>query len=75
MYLALGLVEWNQISKNTNWGVILLFASAISLGIQMKNHGTAVWIGESFIYSFQFLLNRFENGRLVIESGVGYNRG
>lgn len=60
LYMASGLVSWNTISKNTNWGVILLFASAISLGIQMKNHGTAVWLGNSFIHSFQFLLDRFE---------------
>ena len=46
LYLATGLVEWNQVSKNTNWGVILLFAGAISLGVQMKNTGTALWIGQ-----------------------------
>ena len=40
--------------------MILLFGAAISLGIQMKNHGTAVWLGNSFIHSFQFLLDRFE---------------
>ena len=60
LFMATGLVNWNTISRNTNWGVILLFSSAISLGIQMKNHGTAVWIGESFIYSFQYLIERFD---------------
>ena len=60
LYMAVGLVDWNTLSKNTNWGVILLFAAAISLGIQMKNTGTAEWIGESFIYTFQDLLQRFE---------------
>ena len=37
------------ISKNTNWGVILLFAGVISLGIQMKNTGAAQWIGSLII--------------------------
>ena len=60
LYMAAGLVDWNTISKNTNWGVILLFSAAISLGIQMKNTGTAQWIGESFIYTFQGLLEQFE---------------
>ncbi len=49
LYMATGLVEWKDISQHTNWGVILLFAGAISLGVQMKNAGTAEWIGNSII--------------------------
>ena len=49
LYMATGLVEWKDISKNTNWGVILLFSAAISLGIQMKSTGAAQWIGNSII--------------------------
>ncbi len=49
LYLATGLIEWKDVSKNTNWGVILLFAGAISLGIQMKNTGAAQWIGNLII--------------------------
>ena len=59
MYLALGLVEWNQISKNTNWGVILLFAGAISLGVQMKDTGLALWVGNSIISNFSPLIEKF----------------
>jgi sodium-dependent dicarboxylate transporter 2/3/5 len=50
LYMASGVVEWKEISRNTNWGVILLFAGVISLGIQMKDTGTAQWIGSSIIY-------------------------
>jgi len=60
LYLATGIVSWNTISRNTNWGIIFLFASAISLGAQMKNHGTAVWISDSFIDMFQFLINQYD---------------
>ena len=49
LYMATGLVEWKDISKNTNWGVILLFSGVISLGIQMKNTGAAQWIGNLII--------------------------
>jgi len=49
LYMATGLVEWKEISKNTNWGVILLFSGVISLGIQMKNTGAAQWVGNSII--------------------------
>jgi sodium-dependent dicarboxylate transporter 2/3/5 len=59
IYLATGLVEWKQVSKNTNWGVILLFSGAISLGVQMKNTGTALWIGNSLIGQFSTLIDQF----------------
>ena len=28
LYLSFGLIEWQEINKNTNWGVILLFGAA-----------------------------------------------
>ena len=59
LYMATGLVEWKQVSRNTNWGVILLFAGAISLGIQMKNTGTALWIGNSVMSQFSPLIDQF----------------
>ncbi len=59
LYMATGLVEWKQVSQNTNWGVILLFAGAISLGVQMKNTGTAEWIGNSLMSQFAFLMDQF----------------
>ena len=59
LYMATGLVEWKQVSQNTNWGVILLFASAISLGVQMKNTGTALWIGNSLMSLFSPLIDQF----------------
>jgi len=59
LYMAFGLVDWKDVSKHTNWGVILLFAAAISLGVQMKNTGAAVWIGESLISQFSFLSAQF----------------
>ncbi len=59
LYMALGLVEWKQVSRNTNWGVILLFAGAISLGVQMKNTGAALWIGNSIMGHFSLLIDQF----------------
>lgn len=59
LYMATGLVEWKQVSQNTNWGVILLFAGAISLGVQMKNTGTALWIGNSLMSLFLPLIDQF----------------
>tara|TARA_B100000315_G_C14485629_1_gene545043 strand:- start:533 stop:1204 length:672 start_codon:yes stop_codon:yes gene_type:complete len=59
LYMALGLVDWQDVSKHTNWGVILLFAAAISLGVQMKNTGAAIWIGNSLISQFSSLITQF----------------
>jgi len=59
IYLATGLVDWKQVSNNTNWGVILLFAGVISLGVQMKNTGTALWIGNSIMGQFSPLIDEF----------------
>ena len=59
LYMATGLVEWKQVSRNTNWGVILLFAGVISLGVQMKNTGAALWIGNSMMSQFSSLIDQF----------------
>ena len=51
------MVEWQDINRNTNWGVILLFGAAISLGIQMRETGAALWAAEQALkyldYAFQ----------------------
>ena len=59
LYMAFGLVDWKDVSKHTNWGVILLFAAAISLGLQMKNTGAAVWIGNALVNQFSPLISHF----------------
>ena len=54
-YLAFGLIEWKEINRNTNWGVILLFGAAISLGIQMKETGAALWVAEKTLISLELI--------------------
>jgi sodium-dependent dicarboxylate transporter 2/3/5 len=49
LFLISGLVQWEDINSGVNWGVILLYAAAISLGVQMKDTGAAQWIAESFL--------------------------
>jgi len=48
-FLISGLVKWEDVNSGVNWGVVLLYAAAISLGVQMKDTGAAQWIAESFI--------------------------
>jgi sodium-dependent dicarboxylate transporter 2/3/5 len=49
LYLSFGLVEWQELNRNTNWGVILLFGAAISIGFQMKETGAALWVATKAI--------------------------
>ena len=55
LYLSFGLIEWQEINRNTNWGVILLFGSAISLGIQMKETGAALWVAEGILHYLEII--------------------
>jgi sodium-dependent dicarboxylate transporter 2/3/5 len=46
-FLILGLVRWEDINSGVNWGVVLLYAAAISLGVEMKETGAAEWVADS----------------------------
>ena len=47
LFLILGLVRWEDINSGVNWGVVLLYAAAISLGVEMKETGAAEWVAQS----------------------------
>jgi sodium-dependent dicarboxylate transporter 2/3/5 len=51
-FLVFGLVRWEDINSGVNWGVVLLYAASISLGVEMKATGAAEWVGQNFL---QFL--------------------
>jgi sodium-dependent dicarboxylate transporter 2/3/5 len=53
LYLVFGLIHWDDLNRNTNWGVILLFGAAISMGLQMKDTGAALWIAENAISTLE----------------------
>ena len=57
LYLSFGLIDWKEISGSTNWGVILLFGAAISVGIQMKETGAALWVAETAITNLKYVFN------------------
>ena len=48
-FLVAGLVVWEDLNSGVNWGVVLLYAAAISMGVQMKDTGAAKWVAESFL--------------------------
>ena len=48
-FLVFGLVRWEDINAGVNWGVIWLYAAAISLGVEMKSTGAAEWVANSVL--------------------------
>jgi solute carrier family 13 (sodium-dependent dicarboxylate transporter), member 2/3/5 len=48
-FLVAGLVEWEDMNSGVNWGVVLLYAAVISLGVEMKETGAARWVAVSFM--------------------------
>ena len=49
-FLVLGLVRWEDINSGVNWGVVLLYAAAISLGVEMTGDaGLPQWVAQSFL--------------------------
>ena len=48
-FLVFGLIHWEDMNTNVNWGVILLYGAAISLGIQMTDSGAALWVADKML--------------------------
>ena len=60
LYLIFGLINWDDLNRNTNWGVILLFGAAISMGLQMKDTGAALWVAENAIAQLEKITPNIE---------------
>ncbi len=48
-FLICGIVLWDDINSGVNWGVVLLYAAVISLGVSMSETGAARWVAEGFL--------------------------
>ncbi|UCD37953.1 MAG: DASS family sodium-coupled anion symporter [Fidelibacterota bacterium] len=49
LYMLLGLTSWRDYEKNVSWGVIILYAGAISLGSVFESTGAASWLADSIL--------------------------
>src|SRR5579863_277750 len=52
LFILFGITRWEEINNEVNWGVILIYAGTISMGIAMKDSGAAHWLAESFLFLF-----------------------
>jgi sodium-dependent dicarboxylate transporter 2/3/5 len=55
LYLILGLVKWDDLNSGVNWGVVWLYAAAISLGLQLQQTGAAAWLAQTFLSGLALL--------------------
>lgn len=47
--LVLGVVEWRNYQSDVDWGVLMIYIGAISLGGYASETGSAMWIAETFL--------------------------
>ncbi|HZK17784.1 MAG TPA: DASS family sodium-coupled anion symporter [Clostridia bacterium] len=47
--MILGLVDWDYLQQKTMWGVVILYAGAISLGKMLETTGAALWLAEKLL--------------------------
>ena len=59
LYLIAGFVKWEDLSRNTHWGVIILFGATISLGANINGTGAALWMANQVINVFGSLMDIF----------------
>ena len=65
-FMIFGMITWEEINKNTNWGVILLFAATISLGFQINETGAASWL----VIKFNELLNSLPSNSMNVSWSI-----
>ncbi len=58
-YMIGGFVRWEDLNRNTHWGVIILFGATISLGVNIKATGAANWLANQVINLFGELMETF----------------
>ena len=47
LYLIFGLVDWEDYQRGVNWGVIVIYMGALSMGSLLNRTGAAGWIANS----------------------------
>ena len=55
LYLCTGIIRWEDINAGVNWGVVLLYAASISMGVSMNETGAAAWLAEQLLAGMGFL--------------------
>jgi len=49
LFIFAGVIEWKDVQKNVDWGLIVFFGGALSLGSALLNTGAAKWLINNII--------------------------
>jgi len=49
LMFALRLVDWSEVEKHVQWGVVLMYGGAIAVGKALSDTGAAVWLAHTLI--------------------------
>lgn len=49
--VILRLVDWNYLQQKTQWGVVVLYAGAISMGKMLASTGAAAWLAQKILFA------------------------
>ncbi|MEF8725920.1 MAG: DASS family sodium-coupled anion symporter [Candidatus Bipolaricaulota bacterium] len=49
LYLVFGLVDWEDYQRGVNWGVIVIYMGALSMGSLLNRTGAAKWLANTVI--------------------------
>lgn len=49
LYFISGVIDWKDAQKNIDWGLIIFFGGALSLGAALLNTGAAAWMIQDLI--------------------------
>ena len=49
LYFISGVIDWKDAQKNIDWGLIIFFGGALSLGAALLNTGAAAWLIQDLI--------------------------
>ena len=52
LVVLMGLATWNQVSENTDWGVLFLFGGGITLSALLRDSGASLVLGQQIAGTF-----------------------
>jgi len=68
LMMIFGILDWEDINHRVNWGVIMLYAGSVSMGVGVYTSGAADWLGLALT---NLLNDHGLNHGLVLYAAVG----
>ncbi len=66
LYLMFGIVDWEEYQRGVNWGVIVIYMGALSMGSLLNRTGAAGWLAGTVINFLQEELSLTGTGPISV---------